>query len=112
MKKTFQRAEDRIRLMAQKTQDVVKNQVQYIEELEEDLSEYISPSNQALFKIFEQNAQKSLDIPIDKLPKVFREYGKELKFILNIPNNFVVGGILAALSAAACTSGAGEIGAG
>jgi hypothetical protein len=34
------------------------------------------------------------------LPKVFREYGKELKFILNIPNNFVVGGILAALSAA------------
>jgi hypothetical protein len=100
MKKTYQRAEDRIRSIAQKTQDVVKNQVQYIEELEEDLSEYISPANQALFKIFEQNAQNSLDIPIDKLPKVFREYGKELKFILNIPNNFVVGGILAALSGA------------
>ncbi|MFY7936295.1 MAG: DUF3987 domain-containing protein, partial [Flavobacterium sp.] len=81
-------------------QDVVKNQVQYIEELEEDLSEYISPGNQALFKIFEQNAQNSLDIPIDKFPKVFREYGKELKFILNIPNNFIVGGILASLSGA------------
>jgi len=100
MKKTHERAQDRIRSMAQKTQDVVKNQVQYIEELEEDLSEYISPGNQALFKIFEQNAQKSLDIPLDLFPKVFREYGKELKFILNIPNNFVVGGILASLSAA------------
>ena len=70
MKKTFQRAEDRIRLMAQNTQDVVKNQVQYIDELEEDLSEYISPSNQALFKIFEQNAQRNLDIPLDLFPKV------------------------------------------
>ena len=99
-KKIYQIADNHKKLEAQKTQDVVKNQVQYIEELEEDLSEYISPGNQALFKIFEQNAQNSLDIPIDKFPKAFREYGKELKFILNIPNNFVVGGILAALSAA------------
>jgi hypothetical protein len=99
-KKIYQIAEDRKKLEAQKAQDVVKNQVQYIEELEEDLSEYISPANQALFKIFEQNAQRSLDIPLDLFPKVFREYGKELKFILNIPNNFIVGGILAALSGA------------
>ena len=99
-KKIHQIAEDRKKLEAQKTQDVVKNQVRYIEELEEDLSEYVSPANQALFKIFEQNAQRSLDIPLDLFPKVFREYGKELKFILNIPNNFIVGGILAALSGA------------
>ena len=99
-KKTFQRATDHKELEAQKTQDVVKNQVQYIEELEEDLSDYISPANQALFKIFEQNAQRSLDIPLDLFPKAFKEYGKELKFVLNIPNNFVVGGILAALSGA------------
>jgi len=100
MKKTHERARDRVRSLVQKTTDVVKSQVQYIEELEEDLSEYISPGSLALFKIFETNAQKSLDIPLDLFPKVFREYGKELKFILNIPNNFVVGGILAALSAA------------
>jgi hypothetical protein len=60
MKKTYQRAEDRIRSIAQKTQDVVKNQVQYIEELEEDLSEYISPANQALFKIFRTKRAKLL----------------------------------------------------
>ena len=99
-KKIYQIADNHKKLEAQKTQDVVKNQVQYIEELEEDLSEYISPGNQALFKIFEQNAQRSLDIPLDLFPKAFKEYGKELKFILNIPNNFVIGGILAALSAA------------
>jgi len=100
MKKTHERARDRVRSLVQPTTDVVKSQVQYIEELEEDLSEYISPGSLALFKIFETNAQKSLDIPLDLFPKVFREYGKELKFILNIPNNFVVGGILAALSGA------------
>jgi len=100
MKKTHERAQDRIRSMAQKTQDVIKNQVQYIEELEEDLDKYISPANQALFKIFEQRAQTSLEIPLDLFPKVFRDYGKELKNILNIPNNFIVGGILAAVSGA------------
>lgn len=100
MKKTHERTRDRVRSLIQPTTDVVKSQVQYIEELEEDLSEYISPANMALFKIFENNAQKSLEIPLDKFPKVFREYGKDLKFTLNIPNNFIVGGILAALSGA------------
>jgi hypothetical protein len=100
LKKIYQIADNHKKLLAQKTQDVVKNQVQYIEELEEDLDKYISPANQALFKIFEQKAQNSLEIPLDLFPKAFREYGKELKLILNIPNNFIVGGILAALSGA------------
>lgn len=99
-KKFYELADDHKKLSAEKVQDALKNQVQYIEELEEDVSDYISPANQALFKIFEQNAQRSLDIPLDLFPKAFKEYGKELKFILNIPNNFVVGGILAALSGA------------
>lgn len=97
MKPTYKRAE----IFAQKVADANKKiRVDYVPELDEDLTKYISPANQNLFKYFEQNAEKSLDIPLDKFPKIFKEYGKELKTILNIPNNFVVGGFLAALSGA------------
>lgn len=100
MKRTHDRALERIRAMAIQSQNIINAKPDSFLEIPEDITQYINPSSLRLFQYFEQTAQNDLDIPLDKFPKIFREYAKELKSVLNIPNNFAAGGIIAAISGA------------
>ena len=110
MKKTHERARDRVRSLVQPTTDVVKNetpidsvldnQIEYLENIEGDVLKSITPQNLYLFNQWEKNSKSNENIPLDLFPKLFRDYGKELKFILNSENNYIIGGFIAALSGA------------
>ncbi len=100
MKKIYQIADNHKKLEAQKTNDVLDSQIELIEDLENDILQSIAPGNLYLFKQWEKDSKSNIDIPLNLFPKLFRDYGKELKFILNSENNYIIGGFLAALSGA------------
>ena len=100
MKKIYQIADNHKKLEAQKTNDVLDSQIELIEQLEDSILKSIAPGNLYLFKQWEKDSKSNIDIPLDLFPKLFRDYGKELKFILNSENNYIIGGFLAALSGA------------
>ena len=83
MKKIYQIADNHKKLEAQKTNDVLDSQIELIEDLENDILQSIAPGNLYLFKQWEKDSKSNIDIPLDLFPKLFRDYGKELKFILN-----------------------------
>ena len=58
------------------------------------------PKNLYLFSQWEREAESNDNIPLDLFPKIFNSYGKELSRILQSENNFVIGGMIAALSGA------------
>ena len=105
MKKTHERAEifatkQNIQPIAEKFSTPKKN-TDYIDENDDDsILKTIALQNLALFQKWEREAEANDNIPLDIFPKIFREYGKELLRILSSENNFIIGGMIAAISGA------------
>jgi len=105
MKPTHQRAEifastQKIKPIKEKLEAIKKN-TEYIDDNEDDsILQTIAPQNLYLFSQWEREAESNDNIPLDLFPKIFKDYGKELSRILQSENNFVIGGMIAALSGA------------
>ena len=105
LKKTHVRAgiiaEKEAVLSIKKEEAAIKKNTEYIDENDENsILNTIAPQNLYLFYQWEQSAIRNENIPLDLFPKIFREYGKELLRILSSENNFIIGGMIAAMSGA------------
>jgi hypothetical protein len=102
MKKTFERAEIFAQKRADKTEDKKQSKTnQPTKKYKKDPELYhILPDCKMKFQAFEKLADTNKNVSFYLLPGIYRQFAEEVKNVLNLPDNYIFGCIIGAISTA------------